>query len=241
MEFFDVDVDDGGEIQGHDLGEDEASHDHKAKGLSALRCHAAEAKGDGNRSHEGSEGGHEDGADSDKRRVIDGVVDAFAVVNSRFIGKVDEDDPVFEDNAEEEDEADKGVEGKGLAKEDEGDKASKHGGGKGGHDGKWGEEVFIEDAEDDVDEEEGDDKEEVEVGKGGFKDISGPLDEAVNGGGKGFVCDSFDGGKGGVKRSVIEVEGNGGRGQAVDVIDGEGADFFCHFSDGGEGDEAACA
>ena len=57
-EFFEVEVEDGGEVEGQNLGNDEAADDDEAKGSSTFCGHAADAEGDGDGAHEGGEGGH---------------------------------------------------------------------------------------------------------------------------------------------------------------------------------------
>ena len=52
-EFLQVEVGDGSEIEGEDLGDDESSDDDEAEGAAGLGCHAAQAHSDGDGSHEG--------------------------------------------------------------------------------------------------------------------------------------------------------------------------------------------
>lgn len=61
-----------GEIKGQDLGDDQSSNDDKAERDAALGRHAADARGDRDSSHEGGEGGHEDGAETGTAGVLDG-------------------------------------------------------------------------------------------------------------------------------------------------------------------------
>lgn len=122
-EFFELEVENGGEIEGEDLGDDEAADDNEAQWAAALGGHASDADGDGDSAHDGGEGGHEDGAKTGQARFIDGF---FCGVASKdgIVGEIDHDDAVFHDDAEEEDKANEGVEGEGFLEEEKGEKSS---------------------------------------------------------------------------------------------------------------------
>lgn len=122
-EFFEVEVEDGGEVEGQNLGNDEAADDDEAKGSSTFCGHAADAEGDGDGAHEGGEGGHEDGTETGKAGVGDGLFGGFAG-EDRVVSKVDHDDAVFHDDAKEKDDADEGVEREGFVEDEEGEQAA---------------------------------------------------------------------------------------------------------------------
>ena len=122
-EVFEEEVEDGSEIESEDLGDDEASDDDEAERDAGLGGHAAKAEGDRDGSHESGEGGHEDGAEPLAAGLFDSFQGSFTCEDG-VIGKVDEDDAVFHDDAQEEDESDKGVERKGVVENEEGQKAS---------------------------------------------------------------------------------------------------------------------
>ena len=152
----------------------------------------------------------------------DGLLGAFPCETLR-IGKVDEQDSVFEDDADEEDEPDKRVEGKGLAEEEEGEEPPDKGGGQRAHHGERVDEVLIEDAEDDVDDEKREGKEVEEALERGAENLGGPLHLAPDLGREDGVGEMLEFGEGLAERGAGRcVKGEGDAGEAVEVVDGEG-------------------
>lgn len=111
MEFFDVGIGHRGEVERHDLGEDEAADDDYPEGLAAFGGGASDGKGDRDGAHHGGKGGHEDGAASDHGCMGDGLVDRFVLVETGIICEVDEDDPVFHHDAKQHDHSNDGIKG----------------------------------------------------------------------------------------------------------------------------------
>ncbi len=96
------------------MGNQEAAHDAKAKRDSCLSNSAPNAKRNGDSPHHGRNGCHDDRAKSDESCFHDGIFSAFSLFFDSIVGKVDHDDSVFQNNAHEEDEPYKRVDGEGL-------------------------------------------------------------------------------------------------------------------------------
>lgn len=101
--------------------------------------------------------------------VEDRIVDRFSFPNARFVSKVDHDDPVFHHNAEQHDHSYNSIEGKGLVKEHQTDEPAESCRWEGRHHGERRKEALIQNAKNDVYDEEGDEQEELQVGKRLFK------------------------------------------------------------------------
>lgn len=106
LDGLEVIIKDGGEEEGEELGDEEAADDAEAEGDAGLGHGAADAEGDGDASHEGANGGHEDGTEADEGGFDDGVIGLLPFVLDGVDGKVDHHDSVFQDDADEENEAD---------------------------------------------------------------------------------------------------------------------------------------
>lgn len=237
LEGFEVVVEDWGEEEGEELGDDESADDAEAEGDVALGACVARADGDREGAHDRGAGGHEDGAEADEAGLDDGILGRFTLFNG-FIGKVDHEDAVFKDDADEEDEADEGIDREGLIEEVEGEEASEEGWGQGAHDGDGVDQILVEDAEDDVDHEEGDEEEEVEGGERGLEDVGGPLHFADDARGEVAYREGIDSIDGVAEGDVVgEVEGDADGGESVEVVDGRGADRFFDIDELYEGDE----
>ena len=147
--------------------------------------------------------------------------------------------PFFQYDAQKKEEPDEGVEGERFAEDEEGYESAERCGGKGRHDGEGVEEIFIEDPEDDVDQEKCEEEEEVEVGEGFLKDVSGSLhfsDDVGGEGGAGGPVDALDGGSEG---DIIDVKEDVHGRQAVDAVDFERAGQLFHGSYRVEGNQSS--
>jgi len=82
---------------------------------------SADAEGDGDGAHEGGDGGHHDGAETDEASFNDGVVGRFFFLMDRLVGKIDHHNPVFQHNSNEHDETDEGIDGESLMEYGEGE------------------------------------------------------------------------------------------------------------------------
>ena len=78
-EGFHVEVEDRGDIEGEELGDEQAAHHGDAQGPAGLGP-GAEPQGDGQGAHEGRHGGHHDGPEPDQGPGIDGLLGALAAV-----------------------------------------------------------------------------------------------------------------------------------------------------------------
>ena len=81
------------------------------------------------------------------------------------------------------------------------------------------EEVFIEDAEDDVDHKDGDKKQQVEVGKRVLENVSGSLNLSCDGGRKGLAGQVFDFRDGRAECIGADIEKNVHGRKAVEPVD----------------------
>src|SRR5204863_7025890 len=174
-------VDHGGHVEGDELADEQAADDDEAQGAAAGAV-GAEAEGDGQGAHQGGQGGHDDRAEAVHAGVVDGLLGALAFVDA-LEGEVNDHDAVLLDDAHQHEHADEGVEGGDFAEEPEGGQAPHQGDGQGGEDGDGVEVAFVEDAEDHIHDENGQDHQDDEAGDGFAEGLGLPLEAAADGGG----------------------------------------------------------
>ena len=109
---FEVGEDDRGEVEGEDLRGNQPSNDDHPERAARLCCGASDSKGNGNGSHHGGKGGHEDGAETCAADFVDCFVYSF-------VCKVDKHDSIFQDDTEKHDDPNKSVEREGFTKDDD--------------------------------------------------------------------------------------------------------------------------
>src|SRR3990167_2891544 len=124
VKALDVGVDDGCEIEGHHLGEEESADDDNAETLATLSSGSADSECNGEGAHKRCEGGHEDGAAADEKSMGDRLVDGSVLGVARGVGKINENDAVFHHNAEQHDESHDCIKREGLLADDEAEKTS---------------------------------------------------------------------------------------------------------------------
>jgi len=208
LEGFEEEEEDGGDEEGEDLGDEEAADDAEAKGLAAGTV-GTEADGEGDGAKDGAEGGHKDGAEAFFAGGDDGVLEreAFALA---LDGEVHDHDAVFLDETDEEEEADEGVKGEVHATEVEGEESADAGGGKGAEDGDGVDVTFVEDAENDIHDEDGDEEEDAHAGEGLLKLLSLASEGADDAGGEGLSGECVEPGGGFADGEFgVEVEKDG--------------------------------
>ncbi len=147
----------------------------------------------------------------------------FAFLALGFEGEVDHHDRVFLDDADEQDQADEGDDAEIGVAEQKRQQRADAGGGKRGENRDRVDVAFVEDAEHDVDGDEGGEDQERLVGQGGFERGGGALESGLNAGGHvQVVLGVVDGCDGVAQRGIRgEIERDGYRGELALMIDGE--------------------
>src|SRR6266849_1240081 len=239
-ETVEREVDDGGGVEGEELGEEEAADDGDAEGAAQLGAGAG-AEGEGKAAEEGGHGGHHDGTEAEQASLEDGLMRRQALGALGIQGEVDHHDGILLDDANEQDDADEGDDAEVDAAEEEREDGADTGGGQGGEDGDGVDVALVEDAEDDVHGDEGGEDEEGLVREGGLEGLGGALEAGVDGGGQPDLAlgglDGADGMAGGDAGG--EVEGEGDSGELALVVDGEGGGAGLDVTEGGERDLGA--
>ena len=161
-----------------------------------------------------------------KRRqagLIDGLGGFLAALALGLESEVDDENAVLFDDADEEDDADDGDDAEVLMEEHEGEQRADARRGQRGEDGDGMDEALIEDAEHDVNGDEGGEDQEgligerVVEGSGGALEVGLERRREVH-----LLGQVVDLGDGGAERGVgREIEGDGDRGELALVIDGE--------------------
>ena len=121
-------------------------------------------------------GRHHYGAEPKERRLVDGLDGTLPFLALGIEGKVDDHDPIFLHDADEEDYADEGDNAELGPEHEEGEECAHHGGRQGGNDREGVDVAFIENAEDDVDHYERRKDEEGLVGYRCPEDLGRPLE-----------------------------------------------------------------
>ncbi len=236
-EAVEVEVDDGGGVEGEGLAEDQSADDGDAEGAAEFGAGAG-AEGEGEPAEEGGHGGHGDGAEAEDARFEDGVARGFVVGALGLEGEVDHHDGVFLDDADEQDDADEADDAELFVAEHQGEQRADAGGGERREDGDGVDVALVEDAEHDVDGDEGGEDQEELVGAGGLEGLGGALEGAVDGGGEADVAFGLLDLDHGIAEGVAgeEIEGDGDGGKLSLVVDSEGRGGGCITGEGAEGD-----
>ena len=230
-------VEHGGDEEGQELAEDEASDDGDAEGAARFGARA-ETKGDREGPCECGHGCHHDGAEPYDARFVYRVRRGLAFLPLGFEREIDHHDPVLLYEADQHYHADIGVDREVDPEDHQGKKRAEAGEGERRKYGQWMDETFIKDAEDKVDDENGEEEEPAEALHAGLENLGGPLEAVGHSVGNCLPRDLLD------QRDRVpeghtrlEVEGNGHRGDLAGMIDRQRADILGDDRDGGDGDE----
>ncbi len=110
-----VDVDDRRDVEGQELGDQQAADHGQAQGAARLGALPG-AQGDGQGAHQGGHGGHHDGAEPEEAALEDGLGRRLAS-RLRLQGEVDHHDGVLLHDADQHDDPDEGVDVQVVAEE----------------------------------------------------------------------------------------------------------------------------
>ena len=121
------------------------------------------AEGDGNGAEEGGHGGHHDRAETLEASLVDGFGGSGSGGAFGVEGEVDDHDGVLFHDADEQDDAEEGIEVEVLPAKKQGEERSDGGGGQAGKNGDGVDEALIEHAEDEIDDHDGDDEQKAEA------------------------------------------------------------------------------
>lgn len=240
-EVIEVGIDDWGDEEGEEEAECLAADDDDGDGAAFFGAGAG-TEGEGEHAGDEREGGHEDGAESVAVALEDGLV-AFHALLAEVVHVVDLEDGVFLDDAEEDEEAEGGVEVEGIVGGEEGEEGEGEGEWEGEEDGEGVDEAFVLGGEDHVHEDYGEEEGPEEFGEGAFEFAAFTGDAGGVFGGQVH----FGGGLAEGDEPVGEgVTGGDGAAEAdlalsVDAIDAGGGDAGDEFDDVIESDEAAFA
>ena len=177
-EGFHVEVKDRGDVEGEELGDQQAAHHRHAQGPAGFGP-GPKAQGDGQGAHQGRHGGHHDGPEADQGPGIDGLPGAFAFAALGLQGEVDHHDGVFLDDPHQHDHAHKGVDVQVHMKEHQGQQGPHPGGRQAREDGHGVDEALVEDAQDHVDDQDGHDQQEPQALHGGLEGLGRALELVV--------------------------------------------------------------
>src|SRR6185312_5867428 len=106
-EAIQVDVDDWRGVEGEDLAEDQAADNGNAEGAAEFGTDAC-PEGQGQSAEERGHGGHDDGAEAEAARFDDGLIGGETAPPFGVERKVDHENGVFLDDADEQQDADQG-------------------------------------------------------------------------------------------------------------------------------------
>src|ERR1019366_8134802 len=237
LEIFEIEIDCWRDVERDELGDEQAADDDQTQ-RPAGSAISAETQRDGNRAHDGGERGHNDRAETIHAGIVNRFVGSLAFSHA-LQGEVDDHDAVLLDDAHQHEHPDVGVEGRFLVEEDQRRQATDQGDGQGGEDGKRMEVAFVQDAEDDVHDEDRQAHEDGEIGDGVAEGEGFTLEISPHGGRDDLVRELVDeigddakGNTGG----GVEAEGHAS--ELIQVVDGLGAKRWNPFGDGTEGNGA---
>src|SRR5581483_8557809 len=172
----------------------------------------------------GSHGCHKNRPETENARFINGFARGFAVVALGLDGKIDHEDAVFLDNADEEDDADNGDHAEVEARHDQENGGSDAGGRQGGKDGERVDVAFVKDAQDNIDGGQSGGDEPGFVGDRRLEGLESPGEFAMNCGGKAQPLLHRNDGVAGLAEADArsEVKGDGRGWELAIMIDGSG-------------------
>ena len=159
-----------------------------------------------------------------RRPGIDRLPGAFALGALGRQGEVDHHDGVFLDDPHQHDHPHKGVDVQIHAEEHQGQQGPDPGGGQPREDGQGVDEAFVEDAQDQIDDQDGHDQQEPQALHGRLEGLGCPLKVGGNAGRQhlpGHVI--HRGHRVAQGHARLEVEGDGHRRQLARVVDGQGS------------------
>src|SRR5512143_1188110 len=152
-------VDDGRDIEGQQLGKDEASHHRKPQRPARFRP-GAETDRDGKGAHESGHRRHHDRPEPDDGAFVNRILRALPFLPFGFEGEIDHHDRILFDYPDEHDDAHESVDVQLLTEDQERQERTHPRGRKTGEYGKGMDEAFVENAENDIDNENGHDEQE---------------------------------------------------------------------------------
>ena len=147
-------VDGGGGEQGHELAGEQAADDGHAQGLAQLGP-LAKANGQRQCAQAGGQRGHEDGAQALEAGFAHGAARVQAPLAFGAQGKVDDEDGVFLDDANEQEHANEGHDGEFHLHGQKRQHGSEARAGQGGEHGQRVNQALVQDAQHEVDDDDG--------------------------------------------------------------------------------------
>ena len=172
LEAFEVEVNDGRDVEGQQLGNDQAADHGQAERLTGFAA-GAEAERDGERAHQGGHGGHHDGAETEEAALVNGDVRRSSATLS-VESDINHHDGIFLDNADEHDEADEGVDVEVETEKHQREQRAEAGGGQARENRDGMDEAFVENAKNDIDDHDGHEQKDAEAFDGGLKHLGRP-------------------------------------------------------------------
>ena len=191
-EAVEVKINHGGQVEREELREQQTADDGEAERLPHFGA-SAEAKGNRQGADQRGHAGHHDRAEADQTGFENGLLrgDIFRALPVE--GEVDHHDGVFLDDADQHDDANKGVEAQIDLEHVKRDQRAERRRRQAGEDGQRVDEALVEDAENDVNDEDGNHQQHAEALQRGFKGLCCALQAGVERGRQAyFVFNGLD-------------------------------------------------
>src|SRR5271168_2903052 len=229
------DVNDRRGVERQDLAEDQAANHGDAQGPAQL---GTDARAQGQRQAAKKRGhcGHHNGAEAQQAGLVDGLFRGLAVFALSLEREVNHHDAVFLHDSNEQDDAYERDHAQFLMADHQRQAGADAGGGQGGKNGDGMNVALVEDAQNDVDGDQGGENQQRLVGQGGLKGSRGSLEGSLNGEGELDLLLHLLNGLGGFAQGGVggQIEGKGDDGKLPLVVDGEWGGLLLEVREGTE-------
>src|SRR3981081_1939019 len=174
-----VNVNDRGGEEGEHLAKNQSTDDGDSKGTAQLRANAS-AKSKRESAEERGHGGHHNGTEAQQAGLVDGFDGGLAFHALCLHGKVDHQNGIFLDDADQQNDADHSDNAKVQLSESNCQDCADAGGRNRGENGDGVNEAFVQDAEHDIDGAESGDEQNGLIRFGVLKGLGGTLKSGMH-------------------------------------------------------------
>src|SRR5208337_2524704 len=165
-------------VESKHLAQEQAANHGDAQGTTQLRANSG-AEREGQAGQQRRHRGHHDGTETQQARFINSVFRLLVLLTLRLQREVDHHNSVLFDDTDQQDDSDQGDDAEFLAANQQGQNCTHSGGGQSRQNGDGVYEAFVENAEHDINRDQGRENQQRFVRQGSLKRCGGALKRAL--------------------------------------------------------------